>query len=79
MFTLLPGWNSNEPDLSLFIISSITWLDIPSSVVGRIPGVILPGLLFCYTQSGTGFCHIAAVILFHNKFGVVFAKLSNLP
>ena len=44
--TLLPGENLKLLFLSLSIIFSITSIDIPSKVVGVIPLVLLPGLLF---------------------------------
>ncbi|OTA47798.1 hypothetical protein K449DRAFT_341460, partial [Hypoxylon sp. EC38] len=46
MYTLLPGWNLKVPFLRLSIVSFMVSSDIPSRVVGTIPGVMFPGLLF---------------------------------
>ena len=46
IWILLPGVNLNCSVLRASIVSNIHSFDIPSNVVGLIPGVIFPGLLF---------------------------------
>ena len=46
IWTLLPGLNLKVSFLRLFIMSWITSSEKPSKVVGTIPGVMFPGLLF---------------------------------
>ncbi len=73
IITLLPGVNWNESFLISFIMSFITSMEKPSSVVGVIPGVILPGLLFRFWYAIS-----YKVLLYINLYMSRASKLSSV-